>query len=391
MYADYIFPDVTYLERWEFSGSHPNITFKVQGVRQPVIAPLTGTVQVYGQEMALQWEAMLLAIAEKLDLPNFGSNGLGEGVDFKHPDDLYLRMVMNLAYGEKKDLEDAVQPASPEEIDIFVRARAHLPKAVFDLERWQEISGDLWPYVVTVLARGGRFMDYEKGYPGDGVRPGSFDEPYIIPTGVKFGKLINMYLEKNTGVKYSGTGKTIPPIATYIEPCTGYDGQVIDDSPKGYDLKLITYREIAQTKSRTQGNYWLKALLPENFLLMNPADAKTRGLQDGDMVHISCASNPGGDWDFGEIGKRRIEGKLKVVEGMRPGVVSFALGFGHWAYGSVDIDIDGVTIAGDKSRLEGFHANAVMRTDPLVTNTCLFDPVGGSAVFYDTQVKVTKV
>ena len=108
MYADYIFPDVSYLERWEFGGSQPSITFKVQGVRNPVIAPLTGTVKVYGQEMAFQWEAMLLAIAEKMELPNFGPNGLGEGVDYTHPDDLYLRMVMNLAYGEKKDLEDAV-------------------------------------------------------------------------------------------------------------------------------------------------------------------------------------------------------------------------------------------------------------------------------------------
>jgi tetrathionate reductase subunit A len=104
MYADYIFPDVTYLERWEFSGSHPNITFKVQGVRQPVIAPLTGTVKVYGQEMALQWEAMLLASSGKTrNCPTSVPNGLGEGVDFTHPDDLYLRMVMNLAYGEKKE------------------------------------------------------------------------------------------------------------------------------------------------------------------------------------------------------------------------------------------------------------------------------------------------
>ena len=391
MYADYIFPDVSYLERWEFGGSHPNITFKVQGVRQPLIAPLTGSVKVYGQEMALQWEAVLLAIAEKLELPNFGLNGLGEGVGFTHPDDLYLRMVMNLAYGEKAEFEDAVPEATPEEIDIFLKARAHLPKTVFDPERWQAITGDLWSRVVTVLARGGRFQAYEKGYPGDGVRSGSFDEPYITPTGVKFGKLINMYLEKNTSVKYSGTGKTISPIATYIEPVTSFDGNVIDDSGDGYDLKLITYREIAQTKSRTQGNYWLKALLPENFLLMNASDAAERGLKDGDTVHVSSASNPNGEWDFGNGKKRSIAGKLKVVEGIRPGVVSFPLGFGHWAYGSQDISIDGITIAGDDRRYEGFHANAAMRTDPLVTNTCLLDPVGASAVFYDTQVKVEKV
>lgn len=390
MYADYIFPDVSYLERWEFGGSHPNITFKVQGVRNPVIAPLTGTVKVYGQEMAMQFEAMLLGLAEKLELPNFGPNGLGEGVDYNHPDDLYLRMVMNMAYGEKKELEDAVPEATPEEIDLYIKSHAHLPKAVFDPERWQAITGDLWPRVVTVMARAGRFQAFDKGYPGDGVRAGSFDEPYIIPTGTKYGKLINMYLEKNTGVKYAGTGKTISPIPTYVEPYMSFEGNVLDDTKDGYNLKLITYKDVRQTKSRTQGNYWLKAALPENFLVMNSEDAQQRGLNDGDTVHITSASNPEGEWDFGSTGKRRIEGKISVVEGMRPGVVAFALGFGHWANGAHDVTINGTTIIGDERRLEGFHANAAMRTDPLVTNTCLLDPVGGSAVFYDTQIKVEK-
>ncbi len=243
MYADYIFPDVTYLERWEFSGTHPSVTFKVQGVRQPVIAPLTGTVKVYGQEMALQWEALLLAMAEKLGLPNFGPNGLGQGADFTHPDDLYLRMIANLAYGEKKEAEDAVHDADEEELRLFLAARRHLPKAVFDAERWHKITGDLWPKVVTVLNRGGRFQAFEKGYPGDGVFPGFFDEPFVIPTGVKFGKQINMYLEKTAGVKHSGTGKSLPGYATYFEPGTTYDGTVLDDAKDGFDLKLRPYAE----------------------------------------------------------------------------------------------------------------------------------------------------
>ena len=392
MYADYIFPDVTFLERWEFSGSHPSITFKVQGVRQPTIAPIPGLVTVYGQEMALQWEALLLAMAEKLGLPNFGPNGLGEGVDFTHPDDLYLRMVANLAFGEKKDGSDAVPDASEEEMRLFIEARKHLPRAVFDPERWRRIVGDaLWPKVVTVLSRGGRFQAYEKGYPGDGVRPGSFDEPYIVPTGAKFGKLINLYLEKNVGVKHAGTGKPISPIATYIEPGTGFDGQVIDDSKEGFDLKLITHREIAMTKSRTPGNYWLRALMPENAVIMSAQDAAARGLKDGDRVRILSATNPDGVWNLGNGSKVDMVGRLKVVQGIRPGVVSFALGFGHWAYGAQPITINGQTLPGDPSRIQGFHANAAMRTDPLVTNTTLLDPVGGSAVFYDTQVKVIKV
>lgn len=390
MYADYIFPDTTFLERWEFSGSHPSMTFKVMGIRQPTIAPLTGTVKVYGQEMALQWEALLLALAEKLNLPDFGPNGLGQGVAYQHPDDLYLRMVANLAFGEKKDGTDGVPDASDEELKFFIESRKHLPKAVFDPARWEAITGRTWRKVVTVLSRGGRFQPYGEGYPGDGVRPGSFDEPYVVPTGTKFGKCINMYLEKTAGVKHSGTGKSLPGIATYLEPLMGYDGKVIDDTKDGYDLKLITYREIAATKSRTPGNYWLKALLPENFILMNADDAAMRGLRDGDRVRVVSATNTAGEYDLGHGNKQPMIGRVRTTQGMRPGVIGFSLGFGHWAYGSHDITINGVRIQGEHERAEGVHANAAMRTDPLVTNTCLIDPVGGSAVFYDTTVKLVK-
>jgi tetrathionate reductase subunit A len=382
MYADYIFPDVTYLERWEFSGTHPSVTFKVQGVRQPVISPLTGTVTVYGQEQAQQWEALLLALAEKLGLPNFGPHGFGEGVPFTHPDHLYLRMVANLAFGEKADGSDALARADAGEISLFRTARRHLDPAVFDFERLRQSVGNEWPRVITVLNRGGRFQAYEKGYPGDGPAG---------QLGVKFGKQINMYLEKTAVVKRASNGQYLPGYATYLEPATAYDGTVLDDRAAGYDLKLITYRDVAHTKSRTPGNYWLLSIMPENYLLMNSVDAAARGLKDGDEVHVSSATNRDGLWDFGNGQRRPMTGKVKVTEGIRPGVVSFSLSFGHWAYGASTVSVDGVTIPGDVRRGTGIHANAAMRLDPLVTNTCLSDPVGASAVFYDTDVKVVKV
>lgn len=85
-------------------------------------------------------------------------------------------------------------------------------------------------------------------------------------------------------------------------------------------------------------------------------------------------------------------GRVVVSETIRPGVVSFALGFGHWATGAEDILIDGEVISGDERRAAGLHANAAMWTDgSLKNNTCLVDPVGGSVSFYDTKVKVVKV
>ncbi len=74
MYADYIFPDLSYLERWEMQGSHPNMPAKVQPVRQPVIAPIPETVKVFGEEMPCSYEALQLALAEKL-----GHEGLRQG------------------------------------------------------------------------------------------------------------------------------------------------------------------------------------------------------------------------------------------------------------------------------------------------------------------------
>jgi anaerobic selenocysteine-containing dehydrogenase len=261
---------------------------------------------------------------------------------------------------------------------------------VFDVDRWKALTGDLWPKVVTVLSRGGRFQAFEKGYPGEGLRPGSFDESFIVPTGTKYGKMINMYLEKTAGVKHAGTGKSLPGYATYIEPVMGFDGEVIDDTKDGFDLKMITYREISSTKSRTSGNYWLRALLPENFILMHADDAQARGLKDGDNARIVSATNTAGEWDFGNGHTQGMIGKVRTTQGMRPGVIGFSLGFGHWANGSQDVTINNTTIQGDPVRVTGIHANAAMRTDPLITNTTLFDPVGGSAVFYDTNVKVVK-
>jgi hypothetical protein len=42
-------------------------------------------------------------------------------------------MVANLAFGEKEDGSDGVPEADDEEVRIFMEARRHLPKTVFDV------------------------------------------------------------------------------------------------------------------------------------------------------------------------------------------------------------------------------------------------------------------
>jgi anaerobic selenocysteine-containing dehydrogenase len=394
MYADYIFPDTMYLERWEFQGSHPNNAYKVQPVRNPAIAPMVPDVKVFGQATPMSLEALLLGIAEEMGLPGFGTGGFGDLGDFTHPDDLYLKMMANLAFGEKEDGSDSVPDADDDEMRLFLAARGHLPASVFDEARWQRIAGPMWPKVVYVMNRGGRFETPDKAYK-QGVFPEAGGEGEVFglnQTQVShpFGTMLNIYQEKTYDTKSPMTGDHLVGYAKYFPGPYDVTGQLLEDEKDGYDLRMITYREISQTKSRTSSNYWLLALLPENFVLMNADDAAARGLIDDDLVRIVSPTNPEGVWDLANGTKLPMVGKVRTTQGMRPGVIGFSLGFGHWSYGGVDLNINGTVIPGDSRRIKGIHANAAMRVDPYLGNTTLVDPVGGSAVFYDTQVKLVK-
>jgi len=159
-------------------------------------------------------------------------------------------------------------------------------------------------------------------------------------------------------------------VATYLEPYLDCLGRPLEDEKEGYGLKLITFREIVHTKSRTMVDYWLHGLMQENFFMVHPQDALNLGLKDGDTVKVVSASNPEGIWPIAEGVKKPIVGKVKITEMIRPGTVTFSLGFGHWAYGASDIVVDGKVIKGDLRRARGVHANAAMRVDPVLKNMC---------------------
>ena len=378
MYADYIFPDLSYLERWEFQGSHPCVPNKVQPVRQPAMAPIPEDCTTFGRRMPMGFEAMILGIAEKLKLPGFGEDAFGRGLDLKHPDDFYLRALANLAFGEKPDGSEAVPDADDAELKIFREARRYLPATIFDESRWKKIAGEKnWQKVVYVLNRGGRFEDWAKGYKGERLA-----HPY--------GALLNMYQEKTASTIHSGTGKKNPGVAMYV-PIRDYLGREPDELRKGHDLALITHRTISQCKSRTIADPWLTPLMPENGILVNPEDAKRLGLRDGELVKVVSATNPSGEWDLGAGSKKLMIGKVVFTQTMRPGVTSFALGFGHWATGAADTTVDGHLIKGETRRAAGIHANAAMWVDPALKNTCMVDPVGGSVSFYDTYIRLVPV
>ncbi|MDA2935222.1 molybdopterin-dependent oxidoreductase [Acidobacteria bacterium AH-259-D05] len=376
MYADYIFPDTSVWERWGTPHITPAMLTTVSKARQPAVAPLVRTTEVDGVQMPINLEALLIAVAKKLGLPGFGDAVFGPGRNFNHQDHWYLKLVANIAMGDKSG--DTVPAADAKEIELFQKARRHLPSSVYDLERWKSAAGEeYWPHVAYVLNRGGRFEDSVKMHKGD-------------KQAHPFKGLFLLYVEKVATTKNSMTGQYFEGLPLY-ERILFADGTPVV-SNGGYPFHLITYKEIFGGHSRTMpGNLWLGELLHENAVLMNRQDAERLGLQDGNQVRLSSPTNPEGLLDLGNGESRRVQGKIRVLEGIRPGVVAVSWHFGHWAYGSRDAVVDGKIVKGDPERARGILPNPLMLEDTRVGQVCLTDPIGGSASFFDTPVNVLKL
>jgi len=375
MFADYIFPDTAIWERWGTPHISPDILTAVSKVRQPMVQALTEEVEVYGRKQPCCMEAVMLAVAEKMDLPNFGRNGFGQGQALERVDDFFIRSVANIAMGDKPNTQ--APPAGDDEVALFSRARRHLSGYAFDPERWRRILGeDMYSRAVTVLNRGGRFESADKAYEGDRVHH-------------RYKGQFHLYAEKVALARHPGTGKRFLGLSP-ADPVLDFHGKVVED--KGYDFRLITYKDITGGQSRTIGDYWAQGReLAENYILMNSRDAARLGLHDGSKAKIASASNQDGLWRVGFGLDRIVGGKVKVIEGIRPGVIAVSWSCGHWAYGSHDVRVGGKVVKGDGRRAKGLCPNAAMRIDPSLGDMCLTDPIGGSTSFYDTNVKVIPV
>ncbi len=376
MYADYIIPDLSYLERWSNPlGTSPVVLTQISKFRQPVTAPIPEIVTIDGEEMPISLDATLIALAKKLGVSGFGKDAFAPGQNLNRPEDFYLKMVANLAAGDKPG--DGVPAANAAEMELFRKSRRHLPKAVFDEHKWQATVGSHWPQVSYLLNRGGRFEAASGAY-----KDGFSNHPWA--------NQLNIYVEPVGSGIHAGKGQRFSGVPIYQE-FESFDGKPVT-SPDEFNLELITYKEIHGTESRTIGNYAAQmAIMPENFVNLNGVDAKRLGLVDGDTVRVE---SPGfkGSFDLGPgQAPSKMEGKVRVLQGLRPGVVSISFHYGHWAYGARDIEIDGQRIPGEPARGKGLAPNAAMAVDGYLKDVCLTDPIAGDSAFTGTRIKLVKI
>lgn len=375
MYADYVFPDLAYLERWGNPlGTSPATLTKTTKIRQPVVAPIPELVKVEGEEMPISMDALMIGIARRIKAPGYGKDGLGAGWDLARPEQFYLKMVANVAWGDKEG--EAVPDADADAEELFRKVRRHLPAAVFQEDRWRAAVGKEWPRVVTLLNRGGRFERADKAHDGAFL-------------GHAWGKLLDLYVEPVGSARHSVTGKPLAGVPVY-EEMAHFDGKPVT-FPDEYGLDLFTYKEIYGGQSRTAGNYVGQlALMPENYVYLNARDARRLGLEDHDTVRLV---SPGFDGSFesGPGETTPVQGKVKVIQGIRPGSVAVSWHYGHWAYGARDVVVDGAVVKGEAARARGLVPNPAMGVDGYLKDVCLTDPIAGDAAYSGTRIKLVKV
>ncbi len=100
----------------------------------------------------------------------------------------------------------------------------------------------------------------------------------------------------------------IPPIPRYISPAENYD----DPLAARYPLQLLTTHYKTRAHSTWHNVPWMREIEPHSVWL-STADAKTRGIKDGDLVDV-----------YNDRGRIRIP--VNVTERIMPGVVNVSQG-----------------------------------------------------------------
>ena len=353
MYADYILPDTTFMERWVHIGLHEATMAKGTSVRWPVIEPLTGKT---ADGRHFSYETFLIDVAEALDLPGFGAKAIpdrdGKLWPLHSREDYYLKATANVAYASDQPVPD-VSDEDMETCDL----------APFQAQYQEALSPAQWPKVLQVLARGGRFEPLSNVWDGDKL-------------GHQYTRRLGIYAEEVALSRNSITGKRFSGVPGWIEPAT-IQGQLLDelDPREQWPLTILTYKGSLQTHSRLSSNTMLREIQPENWIEVNRQTAEKLGLKDGDYAWV-------------ETPHGRRKGHVKLREGVLPDVITFSVGYGHWGYGATSLDIGGKRLEADKVRAAGIHLNPIMRRDPGVWQMTLMDPVGGSVSFYETRARL---
>ena len=92
--------------------------------------------------------------------------------------------------------------------------------------------------------------------------------------------------------------------------------------PEAQDLILVPFRPNVHFGEYSTNLWWLSEIAHSNLLLVNPATARQKRIQQGQSVKVTSRTGS-------------LQARVRVTHSVHPQVVALALGFGHQAVGKV--------------------------------------------------------
>ncbi|WP_331775314.1 molybdopterin dinucleotide binding domain-containing protein [Sulfurospirillum sp. 1612] len=353
VYADYIIPDSVLYETWGVVHAWAAYQTKINTLRFPAVKPRQAT---FKNGEPIEMLSFIIALGKKMNLPGFGENAI-QGTDgklypFDKAEDFYLRAFENIAMDGTP-----VPDATDEEIKL-----AGIEQYIPSLKK---ICKENWRKTAYVMARGGRYEDFEKSYDGDF-------------TSHRYQKPIQIYNEKLgtsknalNGVQHSGSPKFFKQRFATGET---YDKLFPKDQ---FPLVAFSYKSnVLSTPNTSSTN--LKQIRYTTYVDINPKTAQKLGLRHGDYVKV--ASHDG-----------QTEGFLRLRHGVHPDTIGVEQGDGRRAEGAINIEINGKVTKGLASRRTGVYYNKLGLKDTSRNFAIAADFACGSSARQAIPVNITKI
>lgn len=360
-YADLVFPDPTYLERFDSISLLDRPISDADGaadaIRHPIFDPATQP-DAKGRPRDMRgFQSVLLDLGARLGLPGMchedGSPRYRDYADYivRHERAPGVGLLAGWR-GEDGSLEAKGAP-NPDQLQRYIE------------------NGNFWRSEIPEHAR--YFKMANRGYLDWAQKMGFLASPQPI--------VLQLYSETMQKFRLAaqGHGPHVPPpehrerVATYFDPLPIWyepfeHSQVAAADDRDFPLSAITQRPMFMYHAWHAQNAWLRQIATRNFLYLHPDTGARYGLKDEDWVDVTShhgtitvqakfAANvqPDTVWTWNAMGKRR--GAWALRKDAPEGTKGFLLN--HL--------ISDITPRGD-------YANA--------------DPVTGQAAWFDLRVRI---
>jgi sulfite dehydrogenase (quinone) subunit SoeA len=353
-YADLVFPDTTYLERWDCISLLDRPISDADGpadaIRQPVVAP---------NRDVRPFQDALIELGWRLKLPGLTNADGSKRYPGGYPDYLANHErtpgIGPLAGWRGNGSSHGKGAANPNQLDAYVA------------------NGCFWRDEIPEEAR--YFKHANQAYLDYATRMGFIAKPEPV--------ILQLYSEplRKFQLAAEGFGPIQPPeqhrdrVKRYFDPLPvwypPFEGSLIE--PEQFPLHAVTQRPMAMYHSWGSQNAWLRQIHGANRLFMNRATAAGLGIADDDWVWVT--SHHG-----------RIKAQVRLMEGVNDRTV--------WTWNAIGKRAGAWNLAADAPEASrGFLLNHLIaellpdRGGPRYANS---DPVTGQAAWYDLRVRVER-